>query len=87
MLHAFSPFPHASLYLPPRHPPPFETPNPPTHTDQRSLADCFLLFDTIHAITTSHEVVTRITREVTWVTGDTQGWSKCRVLVLTQSCS
>lgn len=30
---------------------------------ERSLADCFALFDVIHALTTRHEVVTRVTRE------------------------
>jgi len=32
--------------------------------DERSLADCFALFDTIHAVVTSHDVVTRVTEEV-----------------------
>jgi adenosine deaminase len=31
---------------------------------QRQLADCFKLFDIIHRITTTHEVITRITQEV-----------------------
>jgi Adenosine deaminase len=31
---------------------------------ERSLADCFVLFDVIHRLTTRHEVVTRITTEV-----------------------
>ena len=32
--------------------------------DQRSLSDCFLLFDVIHAVVQTPEVVYRITREV-----------------------
>eukprot|EP00878_Enallax_costatus_P033175 GHUV01036570.1.p1 GENE.GHUV01036570.1~~GHUV01036570.1.p1 ORF type:complete len:123 (+),score=20.24 GHUV01036570.1:594-962(+) len=35
-----------------------------TATGHRSLADCFKLFDAVHQITTTHEAVTRITREV-----------------------
>ena len=30
---------------------------------ERSLADCFALFDVIHRLTTRHDVVQRITRE------------------------
>ena len=30
---------------------------------ERSLADCFALFDVIHCLTTRHDVVQRITRE------------------------
>jgi adenosine deaminase len=30
----------------------------------RTLAECFKLFDVIHRITTDHDVITRITREV-----------------------
>jgi hypothetical protein len=30
----------------------------------RSLADCFVLFDAVHQLTTKHETITRITREV-----------------------
>jgi hypothetical protein len=35
-----------------------------THAGERTLADCFALFDVIHRLTTRHETVTRITREV-----------------------
>ncbi|KAF6264632.1 adenosine/AMP deaminase family protein [Scenedesmus sp. NREL 46B-D3] len=30
----------------------------------RSLADCFVLFDAVHQLTTKHDTITRITREV-----------------------
>ena len=30
---------------------------------ERSLADCFALFDVIHRLTTRHDVVQRVTRE------------------------
>ena len=30
---------------------------------ERSLADCFALFDVIHSLTTRHDVVERVTRE------------------------
>ena len=57
--------------------PPSRPPNAPSESIQqksppppaaraagiRALHECFLRFDTIHAITTQHEVVTRITRE------------------------
>jgi adenosine deaminase len=35
-----------------------------TPSGERTLADCFALFDIIHRLTTRHEVVTRITAEV-----------------------
>ena len=40
-----------------------KTPNPATSGD-RTLAECFQLFDVIHRVTTDHGTVTRITREV-----------------------
>lgn len=41
----------------------FKTLNPATSGD-RTLAECFQLFDVIHRVTTDHGTVTRITREV-----------------------
>ncbi|WIA12967.1 hypothetical protein OEZ85_006581 [Tetradesmus obliquus] len=35
-----------------------------TSTGHRSLADCFVLFDAVHQLTTKHDTITRITREV-----------------------
>ncbi|GAQ87811.1 Adenosine deaminase [Klebsormidium nitens] len=35
-----------------------------TSKGDRSLADCFKLFDVIHQLTTEHDTITRITREV-----------------------
>lgn len=34
------------------------------HAGDRTLAECFKLFDVIHRITTDHDTITRITREV-----------------------
>ena len=39
-------------------------PNQTIYAGERSLSDCFKLFDLIHRLTTTHDTIQRITKEV-----------------------